>query len=117
MAASHCLTSIGSNGTRRLISLRHRDPVFALTVRTAVFGHDNRGKINDFGKVLDGAPVCLGQPFEESDLFTSFRQVFIDGDRWEAMPERLERDIGPIRQSMQRNGHRNLATGSAAGGV
>ena len=117
-----------------MISVRHRDPVFISTVRTAVFGQDNWGKINDFDEVLDGAPVGRGQPFEESDLFTSFRQVFIDGDSWEATPffrnlmklmakrgmiyrctsreallERLERDVGQIWQSMQRNGYRSQA--------
>lgn len=104
------------------------------TVRTSVFGQDNWGKINDFDEVLDGEPVGRGEPFEDSALFTSFRQVFIDGDSWEATPffrnlmrlmdkrgmiyrctsreallERLEQDVGQIWRSMQRHGYRSQA--------
>ena len=113
-----------------MIKVRHRDPVFTSPVSTVAFGQDNWGKVNEFDQILPGDPVGRGTPFEETDLFQSFRQVFLMGADWEQTPffqslmrllkkrgsvyrcttreavlERLQTEVGRIWQSMQAHGY------------
>jgi len=117
-----------------VITVRRHDPVHASTVRPSAFGSDNWGKVNRFDQVLPGEPVGRGVPFEQTPVYTSFREVFIDGGTWEntrffhnlmklmdrqgqvyrctsreALLERLDSHVGQIWHSMRRHGYRSQA--------